>query len=126
MDSPQRMFSPQSTFEAHAYVFLPIEVCCETPVASHHEPVGLDVSIARASAMAPAALTWPVPWLNASVWRSGMAVNSTIAFMRFGVIPLCLLKALSLCACSTSAMTPVETAAVMLVPFDVNRRSPFL
>src|SRR5712691_1376003 len=87
--SPQRMFSPHRIFDAHAYVVRPILVDGVTPVASHQEPIGLPVSIASASAMAPAALISPVPWLKASLFEREIALNSTIAFVRFGVIAFC-------------------------------------
>src|SRR2546421_12806964 len=120
------MFSPDRIFDAHAYVGRPILVDGVTPVASHQEPAGLPVSIASASAMAPAALISPVPWLKASVFERGIALNSTIAFIRFGVIAFCRWNPFWLCACSTSATTPVETAALMLVPFRISRRPPLL
>src|SRR6266542_415844 len=88
-----------------------------TPIDSHHSETGAPVSIAFASAIAPAALIAPAPCVRASTFGSGAAVNSRIAFTVFGagVRPPFAERLDRM----MSATTPVVTAAAILVPLNV-------
>src|SRR3712207_3005812 len=89
MSSPNRMLSPHRTLLFHTGELMnsvvprptvlfqmndcdqalgssAIVVYGSTPVVSHHAPLGIDVSMARPSAIAPAAFTAPAPCTSAS------------------------------------------------------------
>src|SRR5882672_912017 len=113
---PPRTLSPQTMFCAQVSDVGPIAVEGTTLRASHHEPTGCEVSIARARSMAPAAFTSPAPCVRWSTPGSAIAEYSSIAFTSFALSGGCGPRPLPLCASSTSATTPLTTPAAMLVP----------
>jgi hypothetical protein len=98
----------------------PSSVVGTTDVSSHCVPTGIVGSMARVSAMAPAAFMPPVPCSNTdgvvgSRSRTGTAVNCRIAFTMFGVSTEEAPSSARL-AWITSATTPEATPEAMLVP----------
>src|SRR5215468_6475480 len=112
MNRPPRTLVPQMMFWAQLYVIEPMADDRVTGDCSHHEPVGTNVLIDEASCTAPAALICPVPCVSASLFATGTAVYSRIAFAALAVSGI----ACWALASSSSAITPVATAAAMLVP----------
>src|SRR6267142_3997974 len=103
-------------FVAHASVSVPAVAVDDTLTADH----GLvRVSSARVSAMAPSALISPAPWVRGSAPASGVAVYWRIALTAYGLSGAMCVPSGSRAvrfASSTSATTPLTTAADILDP----------
>ena len=123
MLSPDTMRSPQTMLFAHGQDTPPITVYapsgCETIAADDSGSAGLT---AVASWTAPGRLTLPAPWVNASTFSIGIAVNCSIALMAFGVRGVD--GQATSWASIMDATTPLTTPAAMLVPLSLSSASP--
>src|SRR3954468_22225874 len=111
--APHRICCPHGSTLPLASVVLGV-----TLVESHAESTGLVGLMARARAMAPAALSTPAPCSSTSAFGICVAVYLRMALTAFGgnAWPSGLVERL---ASITRATTPLVTPAAMLVPLSV-------